>query len=624
MSSRIPSLNFATLPLLKFSHHTGPYGTRSHTWTHISHRNDLNFVLRDVRLIDDFGNYDTRRWMKVTGGFEILESQDLSQLVKFSQEHSSSSGSDHPIEIVVKAPFLAMKYPKTKITVRRIQVKFQKESDFVLAVTMLKNIGFSVLDKDSPSNISSISTSNSGLSFPRPSSTGHVSFQDNSSSHGISINSPVKSGLNSLMRPNSTASEYNRDISDHNGVPCYPSRPFSANSSLPAFFPGPSSSAISPFYDSTIHSTADYLSQIEAKNRLMSQSTQSNPTRFDDFKLPVNSDHFTSMSQSLDKNFENQSSEVSGPPIVSPFLQSQADLGMTSEAQMVDLLTSQRSELNIDQSEPVSNVRKPTESHNLWIPPKRELPFARPQTKVRSSSSPFKDFPPLPKPTPVTKENCDNLDNSTSEKSCLSMKEKKQMTKKRAPSRKAATQAHSKKQQDSDKSIIGNQLVIENTKLSSTKKRVASRPASAPSKPLSKRITLKLAPLKKQMTSAPSTCSKSELPKMIDQGTQTQDRPESKEFAPSRDEVNIVIDSPSPGPPPQHYLGLVDDFVMKHKARPSSKELWETPEYINADEEIRRSLVNNFICENLDNKDFLQLCEDVELSWQRIGIGLPT
>jgi hypothetical protein len=38
--------------------------------------------------------------------------------------------------------------------------------------------------------------------------------------------------------------------------------------------------------------------------------------------------------------------------------------------------------------------------------------------------------------------------------------------------------------------------------------------------------------------------------------------------------------------------------------------------------EQRHLLLNNFICENLENKDFLQLCEDTANAWRRIGLGI--
>lgn len=59
-------------PLMKFSHHTGPCSDRSHTWTHVNNRNDLDLTMGEAQLIDEFANHVTRSWMKVTSGSEVL------------------------------------------------------------------------------------------------------------------------------------------------------------------------------------------------------------------------------------------------------------------------------------------------------------------------------------------------------------------------------------------------------------------------------------------------------------------------------------------------------------------------------------------------------------------------
>jgi hypothetical protein len=69
-------------------------------------------------------------------------------------------------------------------------------------------------------------------------------------------------------------------------------------------------------------------------------------------------------------------------------------------------------------------------------------------------------------------------------------------------------------------------------------------------------------------------------------------------------------------------LNDLDAFITKHNPQPKAKELWESPGYAEADEEHRQTMLNDFICENLDNADFLQLCRDAEFSWRRIGLGM--
>jgi hypothetical protein len=46
------------------------------------------------------------------------ETQDLGQLVTFCREFDPASGLEYPVDVVVKSPFMAMRYPKTINTVR--------------------------------------------------------------------------------------------------------------------------------------------------------------------------------------------------------------------------------------------------------------------------------------------------------------------------------------------------------------------------------------------------------------------------------------------------------------------------------------------------------------------------
>jgi hypothetical protein len=134
LSSQVQDPNWVSVHITKFSHNTSPYGTRSFVWVHVNNRNDLDLVVRNSRVVDDYGNYQDRILMKVTGGAEVLvqkltdcvtgvlltydqETQDLSQLIRFCQEYDPATRAEYPVDIVVKSPFMAMRYPKTINTV---------------------------------------------------------------------------------------------------------------------------------------------------------------------------------------------------------------------------------------------------------------------------------------------------------------------------------------------------------------------------------------------------------------------------------------------------------------------------------------------------------------------------
>ena len=72
VSSQVQDPNWASIPFAKFSHNTSQFGTRNFVWNHAGARNDLDLIVRSVRLVDEQGNYSSRIVLKVTAGAEIL------------------------------------------------------------------------------------------------------------------------------------------------------------------------------------------------------------------------------------------------------------------------------------------------------------------------------------------------------------------------------------------------------------------------------------------------------------------------------------------------------------------------------------------------------------------------
>ena len=56
----------------KFSHSSGLFGTRNFTWNHVGSRNDLDFILRNIRALDENRNFHNRLVMKINAGAEEL------------------------------------------------------------------------------------------------------------------------------------------------------------------------------------------------------------------------------------------------------------------------------------------------------------------------------------------------------------------------------------------------------------------------------------------------------------------------------------------------------------------------------------------------------------------------
>lgn len=71
------------------------------------------------------------------------------------------------------------------------------------------------------------------------------------------------------------------------------------------------------------------------------------------------------------------------------------------------------------------------------------------------------------------------------------------------------------------------------------------------------------------------------------------------------------------------YLDRIDAFVAQHASRPPPPEAANDSlaAYAAQSDEDRLASIDDLICQHLMDDDFLQLCEDVENSWRRIGLG---
>jgi hypothetical protein len=132
-------------------------------------------------------------------------------------------------------------------------------------------------------------------------------------------------------------------------------------------------------------------------------------------------------------------------------------------------------------------------------------------------------------------------------------------------------------------------------------------------------------PVKKRITAPIRPPSASKRSKMVDGATQTQ-TVSGRDHTALHKEPDLIAAEvptpPSPESPPEHYLKALDKFVAQYKKRAAPRELWKSPGYEEGTEEERHLMLNDYICDNLNDPGFLQICEDVESSWQRIGLGM--
>ncbi|KAG9241257.1 hypothetical protein BJ878DRAFT_428510 [Calycina marina] len=154
MSQVLPQ-DWVVVPLAKFSHNTCSAGTRNIVWSHVSLRDDLDIVFQNSKFVDGFGNVVNRIIMKITAGSELLETQDLGDLVRICRSMpETTAGADHPVQIVVKSPFLAVRYPQHPNHVRRIQVKLKNDADFMKVKSILEDLGLPIFSSAPTSSTS--------------------------------------------------------------------------------------------------------------------------------------------------------------------------------------------------------------------------------------------------------------------------------------------------------------------------------------------------------------------------------------------------------------------------------------------------------------------------------------
>lgn len=273
-----------------------------------------------------------------------------------------------------------------------------------------------------------------------------------------------------------------------------------------------------------------------------------------------------------------------------------------------------------DESQP-----NPNDSCDDGLPPRRELPFPKLRESDRCSSAP--DLSLLSKPTP-------DPDTAAPQKKVVKLVNKSSSTPIPKPTKKRVVQR---------KPIVKNPPEINPPVETHTETSCITQPGLSKgadsqeeeASPLAaKSNTTRLASTsghQPKATTAKKRSAPARLPanpkklKMVDQSTQTQ-------TLSGRDHTSALAlssnkGSPPPAeeptiPPPQDYVDLINTFIATRQAGPTPKELWERPRYAEADEEERQLILNDFICENLENPEFLQLCADMEKAWRRIGLGM--
>ncbi|RFU24707.1 hypothetical protein B7463_g11631, partial [Scytalidium lignicola] len=447
------------------------------------------------------------------------------------------------------------------ILVRRVQLKFRNDADFADALNLMKSLGFHITQ--SPPIKSTVVRSS--LTDVVDSSSANFSATQQSALQSKT------NGINRWTTHSSNAPTQSSTLSQL----AVPERPYSVDSSMLGRSSLPSIGTSRPSEHLTRPSTANSHSLGRTHSLSYTESLHSSHT--DCVSQPkIATDHQPPHSQSQHL-LAQTSNQVSIPPHsldeASVFTNA-IDSAYSRSTSIrngdipVELSSHTLSSASCEPSRSASTPAYSTDINSLNIPPKRALPFARPHTAA---------------PMIV----CELGQN---------------------PVNGIQTRSGSNIQEEEISPLAA--------------KTLTSMPPSASSGLQSKEMTTR----KRNNTSSNGRQPAAKRSKMSSQGTQTQTLSgRDHTTGMGRATGNEVADNGTGRcsevtPILSDYLQHLLAFLTQDKTPSPPKEIWEIPGYADADEEARETILNDFICANLENTDFRKLCEDTELAWRRVGL----
>ncbi|KFZ07100.1 hypothetical protein V501_06776 [Pseudogymnoascus sp. VKM F-4519 (FW-2642)] len=692
-----------TIPLDKYSSAVSREGSKSHRWVHDVRKDLLTLTFKPVDIPIDGGRIQTHLFMAVTAGRDTLEHLDVQKLVKCSQEHIErlrrgliSIGVESPVQVIVRFPCVAMRFPGSPSMVQRFQLRFKDNKQYFEALNILKRAGLQIKEsthepkQDAPSQDLNVAYNRSlPPSSTQPLSVGHPdnhqkpqfavptsessrSFTQFMNSSSIPPRSDTSSSLS--MRPSSTFSAdlggprsssslgtlYKDDMASDDF--CFqppPPRPFSSTSfmkssppiyasqietqqratltSLPcteppsdiveprkkqAYIPGPSLSLSSDEALSTGYDALERSPELPDTRQPLRGSTESLTTQ------PAL--NVSKMRRSATTQFEPSQ-----------------NLGYSNEP----VHLARQSSLSFSTTRPMSVPTVGDDLHiSLWIPPKRELPFPKrkePKKALETAKKPNKgteDGPMLP---PESTEAPRSLANTTTLPSKQAEQQDKRVTVQRTNTPPTSKLSTVLEVPDSDEArptnALRNSVWQEEPSPLASKSAAIKRPSTAPGLK-SKAMTSR----KRPNEEAPKWALAKRV-KMVDSSTQTQTlsgRDHTAAFSRASTipvepvlpapvtvpapEPPAPVPTPAPPAPPREAVseakgpieGFLDElgrFVPKDSGRIKPVELYEVSFWDKEKEGERQSMTESWICEQIDDPAFIEMCKHVNEVWKKIG-----
>lgn len=318
-----------------------------------------------------------------------------------------------------------------------------------------------------------------------------------------------------------------------------------------------------------------------------------------------------------------------------------------------NLQLGRQSSLSFNTTRPMSAPTVGDDLHtSQWIPPKRELPFPKkkePKKAVQTAPIPnngSENRPLLQSEGPRVSEN------ATKPKTLLDKHGKQQV--KRVAVRRTSTPPTSKSSSVVEVPDSHEKTRPTNTRRNSvlwqeepsplaSKKGAIARPFTSPG--LKSKAT---ASRKRPNEEAPKWALAKRV-KMVNSGTQTQTLSGREHTAAGSRTSTITAEPvlpaqviapapvptvpvpvPAPAPslsevvsetkrPTEGFMDELGRFVARYGGKCKPVELWEVSGWGRATEEERNSMTESWICEQIEDPSFLELCKHVDAVWKKIG-----
>ncbi|APA08695.1 hypothetical protein sscle_04g034650 [Sclerotinia sclerotiorum 1980 UF-70] len=608
------------VPLVKFSCSSVNQGsTTGIQWSHYL-RNDLELVIQEMQN-GSSGN-EKNLMMKVVAGADYLEEQNLDDIARNYKDFIPSPGSRNPVDVVVKRPILALRYPKRN-NIRRIQFKFRDDSDFFRIVNTLTSLGLMTTDSIFPVPAFQLCPSTTTSSS---SSTSMVHHTPTAASY---ISSPQDTEFKVPMRPDSASSTLRRPVSSNTSRSdgYVFSRPQSAMS-ITSFMPHSK-----PSIETLKKKQALYTSQIGRQQQEIQPSNLIVPSSND-----ISSSHSAYRSPVFLPNHE-------GSPSTSRFFETgktQYLLNRLASFSSVD----DTNNLRHNGHGPVLDSFSPSECQPLarpaeypifsslgkrllplstdhdicsgfLIPPKRQLPFATVKDPSRSESvSAIEPNQPVEAPG-QRKRSLKELSDANSSNTVTTTTEKP--TKRRFASRKAM---HLQEIDDrltkpvpSTDVLAGNSLGVPILSGQPSPLALWTVAALAPSN-LPSKLQEKEISATQRLLSTPH--DKPTARKMAERSTQTQTLSGRDHTAALKSTRSAsLVEVPSNFPAAFVLQEDLDLFISRYSSR---SQINLPPNYNKVPAEERHKMLNDFILKNLENEDFHKMAKDTDASARRVGL----